>query len=264
MLSKLGQENLWKITVIAALVLAALNLAIIGTQAQGSVINACVDNQNGNARIVNAGSSCRQQEHMVQWNISGPQGPQGPQGVPGPMGPAGPRGLQGVPGLMGPPGPQGPQGMPGPMGPAGPQGPQGATGPAGPAAVVHVDHITLPTTFTVSPGGIFDLTGESFTQTTGASSVFVSVTGSALEFGCFDNQAILFLARDGNVVDSVSFKFVSTSLTSSAEVQVPFTLNDAGPISSGSHSWKLQGQYPNCSNLTLAVSARAVFMEFGQ
>jgi type VI secretion system Hcp family effector len=81
--------------------------------APSDLIHACVQRKTGDARIVRAGEACRRFEHLVVWNVAGPQGP---------VGPAGPQGL---------PGPEGPQGPMGPEGPAGPPGPPGSGGGSG-------------------------------------------------------------------------------------------------------------------------------------
>ncbi len=78
-----------------------------------NLIHACVKNGSGDTRIVHPGDACHRSEHLVVWNVAGPQGPGGP---PGPQGIPGAQGLQGVDG------PQGPQGPEGPQGPAGPAG----------------------------------------------------------------------------------------------------------------------------------------------
>lgn len=78
-----------------------------------NLIHACVKNGSGDTRIVRPGDECHRSEHLVVWNVAGPQGPGGP---------AGPQGI---------PGPQGVQGVEGPQGPQGPEGPQGPAGPAG-------------------------------------------------------------------------------------------------------------------------------------
>jgi hypothetical protein len=61
--------------------------------AQGSVITACVHDNNGNVRIVNSANDCKKQERVLQWGSSG-QGSAGPQGPVGPPGPAGVSGYQ--------------------------------------------------------------------------------------------------------------------------------------------------------------------------
>ena len=63
--------------------------------AQGDVITACVNNQNGNTRIVSSSADCRNSEHSIQWNTQGEAGPQGPAGLVGPIGPQGPAGVSG-------------------------------------------------------------------------------------------------------------------------------------------------------------------------
>ena len=83
-------------------------------------IHGCYNTTNGNLRVVDEGSSCRQHEQALQWNQEGPVGPQGPAGPQGATGPAGPQGEAG---------PAGPQGDTGPAGPTGPQGPAGADAP---------------------------------------------------------------------------------------------------------------------------------------
>jgi type VI protein secretion system component Hcp len=78
-----------------------------------NLIHACVKNSSGDARIVKPGTACHFSEHLVVWNIAGPQGPAGPSG---------PAGAPGLPGAPGAPGAEGPQGLPGPSGPQGPAG----------------------------------------------------------------------------------------------------------------------------------------------
>jgi hypothetical protein len=115
-------------------------------------IHACVNDTNGNPRIVDDPAICEKKETSVSWNITGPEGPAGPQGPAGPAGaqgpagpagpggPAGPSGPQGADGAPGPQGPAGLEGPQGPEGPAGPPGPEGPAGPAGSGAVVHWAH----------------------------------------------------------------------------------------------------------------------------
>src|SRR5436190_8051819 len=78
-----------------------------------TIIQACYNDTNGNLRLVNSPSDCRNHENPISWNVAGAPGPQGPAGPQGSQGPAGPAGAQG---------PQGPQGPIGPQGPAGPAG----------------------------------------------------------------------------------------------------------------------------------------------
>ena len=60
-----------------------------------TTINACVANENGQVRIVKAGTACRRAETATSWNTTGPQGPAGPAGAAGPAGPQGPAGSSG-------------------------------------------------------------------------------------------------------------------------------------------------------------------------
>ena len=79
---KSHRSSLANLTLILALVVAALSLtATIGRAATGT-ITACVKD-NGDVRIVAPGAACKPEEHPVEWNIVGPPGPQGPQGIPG-------------------------------------------------------------------------------------------------------------------------------------------------------------------------------------
>ena len=88
----------------AALALIATSAAAVVYAADSNTVYACVDNVNGNARVVTAGafgatqSACRQGETAVSWNIGGPQGIQGIQG------PKGDTGAPGAPGAPGSPG----------------------------------------------------------------------------------------------------------------------------------------------------------------
>jgi len=91
----------------AALLALALGFPVAASAQSDSTIHACVKKFNGDTRIVKPGQACRAFEHLVIWNVNGPQGPQGPTGSPGAAGPAGAEG------------PQGPQGPEGPQGPAG-------------------------------------------------------------------------------------------------------------------------------------------------
>ncbi len=117
-----------KIMVAFAAVAIVVGLVVTVVYAQGGTITACVNNENGNARIVASSGDCRNPEHVVQWSVMGPAGPRGPAGPMGPMGPAGPTG---------------PIGQPGPMGSIGPAGPTGPAGPAGVSGyeVVSTDHV---------------------------------------------------------------------------------------------------------------------------
>jgi hypothetical protein len=115
---------------IAAFVVA---LALVPRSADAQQIFACVNNSNGQIRIVAPNVTCPGGDTKLVWNVAGPQGPMGPAGPTGATGPAGPTGPAGATGPAGPMGPAGATGPQGPAGPAGPAGATGATGPAGPA-----------------------------------------------------------------------------------------------------------------------------------
>jgi hypothetical protein len=77
--------------------IGAVGLAWVATAAaDGGVIHACYQKNQGQLRIVAVGASCRPDEIPTSWNIQGPSGPQGPQGPSGPQGPAGISGLERV------------------------------------------------------------------------------------------------------------------------------------------------------------------------
>ena len=52
----------------------------------GNEIDACVNGQTGQLRIVDDPDDCRRYEDHLSWNQVGPQGPQGPEGPQGPPG----------------------------------------------------------------------------------------------------------------------------------------------------------------------------------
>ena len=189
---------------IGALLGAGLT-AFVG--AQGGVIVACVNGQNGNARIVGSAGDCRQPEYAVQWNIVGPQGPQGeqgPQGAPGPQGPPGQQGPPGDPGPQGPEGEQGPQGEQGIQGETGPQGDPGPEGPEGPPGNSSLVNILCETdTFVAgfdSAGGL--ICSPVSRLTTEASTAFASVTFNGF-FAEYDGNR-LSLDDEGAVIYSLS------------------------------------------------------------
>jgi hypothetical protein len=68
------------------------------------VIHACVNDTNGEVRIVDDPSECREHEHSVVWSVSGPTGATGPKGATGATGPTGPTGAAGPTGATGPAG----------------------------------------------------------------------------------------------------------------------------------------------------------------
>src|SRR2546421_8118306 len=106
---QIGRIHRHKSALVLISIMVMAGLVVTGVYAAGPII-ACVHNQNGQVRIVGSAGDCHQEEHVLQWDSSGPAGPQGPAGP------------------AGPPGPQGPQGAPGPQGPAGKDGKDGASG----------------------------------------------------------------------------------------------------------------------------------------
>lgn len=116
-----------------ALTIVAGSVALASIPSADGTINACFNDTNGNVRIVDDPSSCRQHEVAISWNQQGTPGPAGPPGPPGPAGPQGPAGPAGAQGPSGATGPQGPAGTQGPAGADGAPGAQGPAGPAGPA-----------------------------------------------------------------------------------------------------------------------------------
>ena len=93
-----------------------------------STINACVKTQNGQVRIVAAGTTCLASETATSWNVVGPTGPRGLQGPQGDRGLQGIRGIQGIQGIQGLTGLQGERGLPGDPGLPGLQGDKGDPG----------------------------------------------------------------------------------------------------------------------------------------
>lgn len=89
-------------------------------------IFACVHEGN-QLRLINPGESCRRNERLITWGVTGPTGPTGATGATGAPGATGATGSEGL---------MGPRGFPGnigPKGPAGQDGIDGAPGPTGPA-----------------------------------------------------------------------------------------------------------------------------------
>src|SRR5262245_54488674 len=112
---QISRIHLRKSTLVLVTVMVLAGLVVTAVYAAGPIIS-CVNNQNGQVRIVGSGGDCHQEEHVVQWDSSGaagPKGDKGDKGDPGPAGPPGPKGDKGDTGA------QGPQGVPGPQGPQG-------------------------------------------------------------------------------------------------------------------------------------------------
>lgn len=82
-----------KIKYAASLMTLTISLALTAIPAGANEINACVQKEVGNTRIVAGPTECNNSEEFVTWNIVGPEGPMGPVGATGPIGPAGPPAL---------------------------------------------------------------------------------------------------------------------------------------------------------------------------
>ena len=126
---------------VALVVLAGIAFATSSGPASTRVgsVTACVKGD-GSVRVVPAGSSCRKDESVLRWGLSGeagaagapgPTGPAGPTGATGPTGERGQTGRAGERGVPGPPGAAGARGTTGPAGRPGTTGARGATGAAG-------------------------------------------------------------------------------------------------------------------------------------
>src|SRR5438105_15209075 len=128
MLKRLGRPRrraLLTGAVVAAIASAGVAYSSASGASSTSTLTACVNQTNGNMRLVGSASECRQHESAVTWNVEGQAGPTGPTGPTGAQGPQGPTGATGATGPQGAQGPTGPQGA---TGPTGPQGPPGVSG----------------------------------------------------------------------------------------------------------------------------------------
>lgn len=112
---------------VAVIAIGATAYAVTGggLTGAGGEYHGCVNNTNGQLRVIAADASCKAHETPITWNQ---QGAQGAPGEPGEQGPAGETGPQG---LTGGTGPRGADGQTGPQGPRGETGAQGVPGPAG-------------------------------------------------------------------------------------------------------------------------------------
>lgn len=83
--------------VLAGVVVAAIVSAGVAYSSGGSAsstLTACVNDTNGNMRLVASAGECRQHESAVTWNAEGTAGPTGPTGPQGPTGAAGVSGYE--------------------------------------------------------------------------------------------------------------------------------------------------------------------------
>jgi hypothetical protein len=86
-----GQAK-WRTALLPSAVIAgAASVALWSgaASADSNVIQACVNDTNGNVRIVSGPGQCRQHENPLSWNMQGPPGETGPMGPAGAQGPPG-------------------------------------------------------------------------------------------------------------------------------------------------------------------------------
>lgn len=186
---------------VIALVAALIGTTTIGiaSAAATGVIDACVNNNSGELKIVVAGATCPNNWTGLHWNAqgltgaTGATGATGPQGRSGAIGVTGATGSQGLTGLTGATGATGATGVDGVPGQNGADGATGATGangatgatgatglqgPAGPAG--GAQPITPP-----SPYNTNDTSNVTFRLAFAGVVDTVSLTSFA---GCFDKQ----------------------------------------------------------------------------
>src|SRR4051794_7411291 len=90
--------------VIAGLGMLTVTAVSAGAASTPSTISACVQNNSGTVKIVDAGDTCHGNESLLTWNQQGPTGATGPAGPKGDTGAAGPAGATGPAGPAGAPG----------------------------------------------------------------------------------------------------------------------------------------------------------------
>ena len=77
------------LAIVAAAAVSSAGVAVGTTLLANKYIDAegmyhaCVQEENGNVRIVVPGTACRENESAIDWNQRGPEGPQGPRGPAG-------------------------------------------------------------------------------------------------------------------------------------------------------------------------------------
>lgn len=125
---RLTRNRVVGFAMLVAIVVAG-GVAYASIPASNGTLHGCYrtaggDNQ-GQLRIVENASNCRNNETPLTFNQQGVAGPAGPTGATGPTGAAG------ATGATGPAGPKGDKGDKGDAGAAGATGATGATGPAG-------------------------------------------------------------------------------------------------------------------------------------
>jgi len=83
------------VLLLFAVSLSGLSLVPLQAQTNPNAINACVQKNNGQLRIVRSASDCNPSESWLSWSTVGPQGPQGLKGDPGTTGAQGAQGPAG-------------------------------------------------------------------------------------------------------------------------------------------------------------------------
>ena len=115
----------------------ALGARLAAIPGNDGVIHGCYNQVNGQLRVVESATECKNSELAIQWNQSGPAGASGAAGAAGTSGstgatgPAGANGANGAAGATGPVGAGGVTGSSGSTGATGPAGANGATGANG-------------------------------------------------------------------------------------------------------------------------------------
>lgn len=136
---------------VMALAVTFVGVATVGvaSAAATGVIDACVNTNSGEIKIVMAGETCKPNWMSLQWNAQGVAGAAGATGATGATGltgatgaagangAAGATGNTGLTGATGATGGNGPIGATGPGGPTGDSGATGATGSQGPAGLTN-------------------------------------------------------------------------------------------------------------------------------
>ena len=136
--------------VITVAVVGAVTIATAVAYAaipSANSISGCYNVTNGNLRVVDDSTTCREHERSLVWNQTGPTGPTGPTGATGDTG------AQGAQGVQGPQGTQGPEGASGPVGATGVTGYEIVVGPPARNNAVTVAYADCPAGKKVLGGG---------------------------------------------------------------------------------------------------------------
>jgi hypothetical protein len=107
--------NIRSVLIILAIILVSSVVTAVAEE-NNTVYYACVDQNNGSIKMIDAQAECKDKEMKISWNQVGPKGDKGDIGAVGPQGEKGNIGPQGPKGDKGDTGETGPQGPPGPVG----------------------------------------------------------------------------------------------------------------------------------------------------